>query len=78
MEWTFSLYVTTLPGLVTIGIFNSGDRPYGSSNTGVKTFYGTLQYHVIKGSGDFMEENSSLFIPTLTKLVAIDIVLMDI
>ena len=35
--------------------------------------------HVIKGSGDFMEENiSSLFIPTLSKFIAISIVLMEI
>ena len=32
---------------------------------------------MIKGSGDFMEENSSLYIPTLPKLIAIDIVLMS-
>ena len=37
----------------------------------------TLQNHAIKGSGDFMEGNSSLYIPTLPKLIAIDIVLMD-
>ena len=38
----------------------------------------TLQDHLIKGSGDFMEQNSSLYIPTLPKLIAIDIVLVDI
>ena len=33
---------------------------------------------MIKGSGDFMEGNSSLYIPTVPKLTAIDIVLMEI
>ena len=37
----------------------------------------TLQDHVIKGSGDFMEGKSSLYIPTLPKLIVIDIALMD-
>ena len=37
----------------------------------------TLQDHVIKGSGDFMEGKSSLYIPTLPKLIVIDIELMD-
>ena len=37
----------------------------------------TLQDHVIKRSDDFMEGNSPLYIPTLPKLIAIDIVLMD-
>ena len=32
---------------------------------------------MIKGSGDFMEGNSSLYVPTLIKLIAIDIVLTD-
>ena len=35
-----------------------------------------LQDHVIKGSGDLMEGNSLLYIPSLPKLVAIDAVLM--
>ena len=43
----------------------------------LKYFYVTLQDHMIKGFGDFMERNSSLYIPTLPKLIAIDIVLMD-
>ena len=38
----------------------------------------TLQDHEIKRSGDFMEENSPLYTPTLPKLMAIDIVLMDV
>ena len=37
-----------------------------------------LQDHVIKGSGDFMEGNSSLYIPMLPKLIVTDIVLMGI
>ena len=37
----------------------------------------TLRDHVIKGSGDFKEGNVSLYIPTLPKLIDIDIVLMD-
>ena len=32
---------------------------------------------MIKGSGDFMEGDSSLYIPTLPLLIAIDIVLVD-
>ena len=36
-----------------------------------------LQDHVIKGSGNFMEGNSSLYIPNMPKLIAKDIVLMD-
>ena len=36
----------------------------------------TLQDHVIKVSGDFMEGNSTLYIPTQPKLIVIDIVLM--
>ena len=43
-----------------------------------KNFYVVLQDHVIKGSGNFMEGNSWLYIPSLPKLIAIDIVLMDI
>ena len=40
--------------------------------------YVTLQDHLIKGSGDFVEGNSSLYIPTMPKLIIIDIVFMDI
>ena len=53
-------------------------RLCGSSDATGKTVYVTLQDHVIKGSSDFMEENSSLYIPTLPKLIAIYIVLMDV
>ena len=34
-----------------------------------------MQDHVIQGSANFMEWNSSLYAPTLTTLIAIDIVL---
>ena len=56
----------------------SGHRPCGSSDTAARRVYVTLKDHVIKVSGDFMEGNSSLYIPTLPKVIAIDIVLMDI
>ena len=56
----------------------SGHRPCGISDTAAKIIYVTLQDHVIKGSGDFMEGNSFLYIPTQSKLMAIDIVLTDI
>ena len=46
-----------------------------SSDKAAKAFYMTLQDYVIKNSGDFMEQNYSLYIPTLPKLIAIDIVL---
>ena len=36
-----------------------------------------MQDHVIKGSGDFMEGDSSLYILILPTLIAIDIVLID-
>ena len=71
-----------------------GHRHCGSSDTATKIVYMTLQDHVIKGSGDFMKGNSSLYIPkgsgdfmkgnsslyipTLPKLIAIDIMLMDV
>ena len=55
-----------------------GHRSCGSSDTAAKIFYVILQDCVIKGSGDFMEGNSSLYIPTLPKLIGTDIVLMDI
>ena len=47
--------------------------PCGSSDTVAK-----IVYYIIKGSGDFMEGNSSLYIPTLPKLIAIDSVLIDV
>ena len=51
--------------------------PCGSSDPAANIFYVTLQDHVIKGSGDFMDGNSSLYTPTLPKLIAIDIMLID-
>ena len=56
----------------------SGHRPCGSSDTAATTIYVILQDHVIKGSGNFMEGNSSLYILIVQKLIAIDISLMDI
>ena len=46
--------------------------------TTAKIVYVTLPDQVIKGSGNFMKGNYSLSIPTMPKLIAIDIVLMDI
>ena len=56
----------------------SGHRPCGSSDAAAKIIFVTLQVHVIKGSGDFMKGNSSLYTSTLPKLIAIDIELMDV
>ena len=47
-----------------------GLSPCGCSDKIVKIVYMTLQDHMIKGSGDFTEGNSSLNVPTLTKLIA--------
>ena len=55
----------------------SGHRPCSSRDTAAKRFCVTLQDHVVKGSGGFLEGNSSLYIPALPKLVAIDIMLMN-
>ena len=55
-----------------------GSRPCGCSDTAAKIVYMTLQDHMIKGSGDFMEGNSSLYTPSLPKLIAIDILLIDL
>ena len=41
-------------------------------------FHVTSQDHETKGSGDFMEENSLLYISILSKLIAIYIMLIDI
>ena len=56
----------------------SGHSPSGSSDTAAKIFYATLQEHVIKGSGDFMGENSPCIPPLCQKLIAINVVLKDI
>ena len=56
----------------------SGHRSCGSSDAAAKIVYVTLQDHMIKESGDFMEGNSWLYIPNLPKLIAIDTVLMNI
>ena len=56
----------------------SGHRRCGSSDTEAKIVYVNLQDHVIKGYRDFMEGSCSLHIPILPKLIAIDIVLIDI
>ena len=53
----------------------SCDRSCGSSDTAFKIVYVTLQDHMIQGSSDFMEGNSSLYITTLAKLIAIIILL---
>ena len=37
-----------------------------------------MQDHVTQVSGDFMEGNSTLYIPILLTLIAIDVVVMDI
>ena len=57
---------------------SGGHRLCGSSGIVAKTSYVTLQDHLIKESGDFMEGNSSMYIPTLPKLIAIDVMLIDI
>ena len=57
---------------LTVSVYLSnfiGHKHFGSSDTETKIFNVTLQDHVIKGSGDFMEGNSSLYIPTLPKLI---------
>ena len=56
----------------------SGHRPCGSGGKAAKIVSVDLQGHVIKRSGDFIEGKSSLYIPTLPKLIAIDILLIDI
>ena len=44
----------------------------------VKIFCVILQDLMIKGSGDFIEGNSSFYIPRVPKLILIDFVLIDI
>ena len=60
MGWSFSYYATF-----------SGHRPRGSSDTTAKIFYVTLEDHVIKVPGDVTEENSSLHILILPKLITV-------
>ena len=54
-----------------------GHRSFCGSDAAVKIVHMTFQDQMIKGSGKFMEGNSSLYVPTLPKLIAMDIVLMD-
>ena len=56
----------------------SGHRPCYGKNKAAKIHYVNLQGHVIKGLGNFIEGNSSLCVPTMSILVTIDIMLMDI
>ena len=49
-----------------------GHRRCRSSDTAAKIVYMTLQDHMIKGSDGFMEGNSWLYIPTPSKLIAIE------
>ena len=42
-----------------------------------KIGYVNLQFHLIKGSGNFKEDNSSVFIPNLPRLIAKGILFMD-
>ena len=56
----------------------SGHKPCGSSETAARIFCVTLEGLVIKGSGDFMDGNSSLFISILLNLIAVDILLNDL
>ena len=70
--------MTTLPSFVAIGHMVVAWNFLGSSDAAAKIVSVTSQEHVIKEPGDFMEENSSLYIPTLPKLRVIDIILMDI
>ena len=56
----------------------NGHRTFGSSDAAAEILYLILQDHVIKVSGDFVEGNFSSHISTLPKLIAINIVLMDI
>ena len=81
--WALAQNIVWLNGLSFLIVghhfakFN-GPRPFGSRDTAAKIIYMTLQDYVMKGSGAFMEGKSSLCIPTLSKLISIDIVLMDI
>ena len=52
--------------------------PYGSNDTAAKVFFMTLNDQMIKQSGEFVEGNSFMYIPTGTKFIERDIVLIDI
>ena len=83
LKWLRVQRVVWLDGLkfLTVSHYYAkfyGPRPRGNSDTATNMIYVTLQDHLIKGSGDFEEGNSSLYIPTLPKLIIIDIVFMDI
>ena len=54
-----------------------GHRPRGSRDITDLIFDVTLLGQAIKGSCDFMEGDSSLYIPTPASLVAISIVVVD-
>ena len=56
----------------------SGYRPCGNSDTAAKMFYVTLQDHMMEEPGDFTQENSSLYILTMLKLITINIGLTHI
>ena len=54
----------------------NGHRPCGSGDIAYLIYHVTLKDHLIKGFCDFMEGSSSLYILTLLRLVAIDIVVV--
>ena len=53
-------------------------RSFGSSGIAGRIIEVNLNGHVIKGFDNFIEGNSSLYIPTVPKLIVRDIVLMNI
>ena len=80
MGENFSKYITTLPTLVAIDLFvvEIYHRHCGSRDIADLNFHLILQDLLIKGYSDFMEGSSSRYIPTLPRLVAVDIVEVDI
>ena len=56
----------------------NGQRPCSSRDITYLICHVTLQDHVIKGSCDFMEGSSSLYVTTMLCLVAINIVVVEI
>ena len=60
-----------MPGLMSMGLVQVSD-------TTAKIFYLTSQKQGIKGSGNFMEEISSLHVPAQPKFTFKNILLMDI